>query len=126
MTVPVAGLYLAVMTDDKKEFGLTAEELSFYADNGYVLAEGVFTPEEAALFRREGHGVIERLVQYEAEHVRLEGWQSGAKVTDLPRELLNCHTVQFQSAAFSRLISDPRLTDRAADLIGPNVQLHHT
>jgi len=126
MTVPVAGLYLAVMTDDKKEFGLTAEELSFYADNGYVLAEGVFTPEEAALFRREGHGVIERLVQYEAEHVRLEGWQSGAKVTDLPRELLNCHNVQFQSAAFSRLISDPRLTDRAADLIGPNVQLHHT
>src|SRR5262249_2217097 len=27
---------------------------------------------------------------------------------------------------FTRLITDPRFTDRVADLIGPNVQLHHT
>ena len=34
--------------------------------------------------------------------------------------------MQFHSALFSRLIVDPRLADRAGDLIGPNVQLHHT
>ncbi|MBM3264771.1 MAG: phytanoyl-CoA dioxygenase family protein, partial [candidate division Zixibacteria bacterium] len=49
-----------------------------------------------------------------------------AKVTSKPRELLHCHNVQFHSAAFSRLIVDPRFTDRAADIIGPNIQLHHT
>ena len=34
--------------------------------------------------------------------------------------------MQFQSAAFARLIVDERLTGVAADIIGPNVQLHHT
>ena len=34
--------------------------------------------------------------------------------------------MQFHSALFSRLIVDPRLADRAGDLIGPNVQLRHT
>jgi len=58
--------------------------------------------------------------------VRSEGWTSGSKVTDLPRELQHCHNVQFHSAVFSRLICDPRLVDRVADLIGSNVQLHHT
>jgi len=37
-----------------------------------------------------------------------------------------CHDVQFESAAFTRLIVDERITGIAADLIGPNVQLHHT
>ena len=40
---------------------------------------------------------------------------------------MHCHNVQFYSAAFSRLLVDPRLTDRVSGIIGsPNVQLHHT
>lgn len=34
--------------------------------------------------------------------------------------------MQFHSGLLCRLLLDPRLTDRLADLIGPNVQLHHT
>ena len=42
-------------------------------------------------------------------------------------KIMHCHNVQFYSAAFARLIVDPRLTDRASGVIGsPNVQLHHT
>jgi phytanoyl-CoA hydroxylase len=115
-----------VIISDQKKFGLTAAEVESYADDGYVLAKEVFTATEAEHFRREGQEVIERLLQHEVPEVRMEGWKSGAKVTDLPRELLHCHNVQFHSAAFARLISDPRLTDRVADLIGANVQLHHT
>ena len=36
------------------------------------------------------------------------------------------HNVQNHSALFTRMLVDPRLVDRAAALIGPNVQLHHT
>ncbi len=114
------------MISEEKAFGLSARECAFYTDNGFVHAEGVFTPAEAEFFRQEGHRVIERLLQHDVQRVRMEGWKSSAKVTDLPRELLHCHDVQFQSATFTRLINDPRLTDRVADLIGPNVQLHHT
>lgn len=111
---------------NSKDFGLSAEERSFYKDHGYVLAKGVFNPEEAAYFRQEAHELTRRLAAAQVSDVRNEGWGAGAKVTDLPRELLHCHNVQYHSASFSRLITDPRLMDRAADIIGPNIQLHHT
>ena len=114
------------MITTHKEHSLSAEQISFYNENGYLLVEGLFCPAEAAFFRDEAHALIARLLNRGADNVRNEGWAAGAKVTDLPRELLHCHNVQFHSAALSRLITDPRLTDRVADLIGPNVQLHHT
>src|SRR5688572_26072899 len=114
------------MIDNQQQYGLTPEEIEFYQHNSYVVARGVFTCEEAAYLRNEAHALARRLVESSSEGVVGGGWGSGAKVTDLPRELLHCHNPQFHSSAFSRLIVDPRLTDRAADLIGPNVQLHHT
>ncbi|MBW3625773.1 MAG: phytanoyl-CoA dioxygenase family protein [Armatimonadetes bacterium] len=114
------------MITGEKRFGFRPDEIQFYRENGYVLAEGVFSPEEAAYLREETHALSQRLVEANAPGVVFGGWGSAAKVTDLPRELLHCHNVQYQSAAFARVIVDPRLTDRAADLIGPNVQLHHT
>jgi len=114
------------MIGPEKQYNLSPDQVAFYAENGYVLAAGVFSAEEAAHLRRESHDLIERLLRAQTENVSVEGWGSGAKVTDLPRQLLCCHNVQFHCAAFSRLICDPRLTDRVADLIGPNVQLHHT
>src|SRR5262245_46380880 len=114
------------MITGEKQYGLRPEQIEFYRENGYLLAPGVFTPDEAAYLREEGHALILRHLEAGTEGTRGSGWGSGAKVTDLPRELLHCHNVQFHSAAFSRLIVDPRFTDLVADLIGPNVQLHHT
>lgn len=114
------------MITGEKLHALEPEQIECYRRNGYLLVKGVFTPEEAAYLREEGHALIRRLIVTQAPGVAGPGWGSGAKVTDLPRELLHCHNVQFQSAAFTRLITDPRLVDRVADLIGPNVQLHHT
>ena len=114
------------MITDGKVFGLTPEEIAFYEENGYVLAKGVFTREEADVFCRESHNLSRRLAEVSDTGSRIEGWASAAKVTSKPRELLHCHNVQFHSALFSRMLIDPRFTDRAADIIGPNVQLHHT
>ena len=115
------------MISTEKTHSLSEAELSFYNDNGYLLVKGVFTPAEAAILRREAHDLIERInANPDHEPSYVGGWKSAAKVTDRPRELRHCHNVQFYSALFSRLICDPRLTDRVADLIGPNLQLHHT
>jgi ectoine hydroxylase-related dioxygenase (phytanoyl-CoA dioxygenase family) len=111
--------------DDEQRYTLSAAERAFYSDNGYVLVKSVFTRDEAAAFRAHAHATAERLERTGAPIVG-EGWGSGAKVTDKPRALIGFHNVQFHASAFTRLIVDPRLTDRAADLIGPNVQLHHT
>ncbi len=102
---------------------LTEEQKQFYADNGYVVVPGLLTPAEAAMYRQETHDLAERL---SAQRNINSTWGSASTVTDKPTALLHCHDVQFQSAAFSRLIVDERLTGAAADIMGPNVQLHHT
>mgnify|MGYP001128287363 CR=1 FL=1 len=101
---------------------LTKEQVEFYHENGYLLVPGLFSAEEAAAFRKEAHDLIERLRQVR----NVEGaWGSARKLAEEPK-LFHCHDVQFYSAVFTRLILDDRLTSCAADLIGPNVQLHHT
>ena len=114
------------MISPDKMYTLTTHEKQHYVENGYVLVKAVFSKEEAAYFRREAHGIAQRLLANQADDVVNQGWSSGAKVTDLPRELLHCHNVQFHSSAFARLLVDPRLIDSATDIIGDNVQLHHT
>ena len=105
---------------------LTPEQLSFYHDNGYLLVKGLLTKEEASLYRRECHELAERL----SKHKSMDATWGSARQAVAGAEatvVLHCHNVQFYSAAFSRLIVEPRFVDAAADIIGsPNVQLHHT
>ena len=103
---------------------LTDEQKQFYADNGYVLVPGLLTPEEAANYRREAHDLSRRLSAIRDIN---STWGSADTVAmGKKTALLHCHDVQFQSAAFTRLLANERLTAAAADIIGPNVQLHHT
>ena len=103
---------------------LTDEQKQFYADNGYVLVPGLLTPEEAAAYRQETHDLAQRLSAVREINAT---WGSADSVTKgKATQLLHCHDVQFQSAAFSRLLVNEKLTAVAADIIGPNVQLHHT
>ncbi len=102
---------------------LAQSQLDFYQENGYLLVEGMFTPEEAARFRQEAHDLIARLQAVTNVEAT---WGSARKVAMAPTSLLHCHNVQFQSALFTHLLVDDRLTEAAAQIIGsPNVQLHH-
>lgn len=102
---------------------LTEEQRAFYAENGYLLVKGLISGEEAARYRRECHELAERL---SAQRNIDATWGSARQNGGANTSILHCHDVQFQSAAFSRLITDERLTEIAADIIGgPNVQLHH-
>jgi ectoine hydroxylase-related dioxygenase (phytanoyl-CoA dioxygenase family) len=105
---------------------LTTEQVEFYNENGYLLVSGVFSAEEAAGLRRETHELAERLQKIRSIDAT---WGSAREaVADAAKtQIYHCHDVQFQSAAFSRLIVDERLTSAAAAIMGgPNVQLHHT
>lgn len=95
---------------------LSAEQRSFYQQNGYVHVEGLLSPEEAAAYRAELHALAERQGGNDATWSSVRG--AGTRIT-------HCHDVHFHSAAFTRLLVDPRLTGIAQDIIGPNVQLHH-
>eukprot|EP01052_Picozoa_sp_SAG31_P004173 SAG31_NODE_170_length_21415_cov_8.230813_13_plen_284_part_00 len=123
-------LALPIGGDVSSEHHLTAGELAHWHEHGYVLARGVFSAAEAAALRSEAHALVERLRQTgQAPAVGTQkdgGWASARLVDDGPRALNGCHNVQFHSALFSRMVTDPRLVERASDIIGPDVQLHHT
>jgi phytanoyl-CoA hydroxylase len=102
---------------------LTDEQIAHYQEQGYLLLKGAFSRAEAAELRREAHELMERLTRHQEIDAT---WGSAREVAEKPAtQLLHCHNTQFQSAAFGRLMFDPRLVDPVADLIGPNVQLHH-
>jgi len=107
-----------------QRFALTEAQVSAYSHDGYIHLPKVFTQGEADDLRRESHELIERLTRTQSVDAT---WASARDIgMGMDTSLLHCHNVQFQSAAFTRLICDPRLVDPVADLIGPNVQLHHT
>ena len=103
---------------------LTQDQIDFYNENGYLLIPGLLSREEAAAYRAETHALAERLSQIR----NIDATWGSAKEAGMGAmtSLQHCHDVQFQSAAFSRLIVDERFTSVAAGIIGPNVQLHHT
>lgn len=104
---------------------LTQEQLNFYQDNGYIHVKGLLSRDEAQTYRDEGHEVISRLRAVEEVDAT---WKSAADavMTQEKTQLWHCHNMQFQSAIFSQLMVDNRITDIASQIIGsPNVQLHH-
>lgn len=105
---------------------LTDDQLEFYKENGYILVKGLLSKEEAAMYRQHVHDLAHRLyVESNKGHDATWGAardHAGGQKTVLQ----HCHDVQFQDAALARLITDPKLTGVAAQIIGPNVQLHHT
>lgn len=103
----------------------TPRQRTFYKENGYLLVEGLLSPQEAQVLHQECHALAERL----AERKNIDAtWESARQsvMTKERTQLLHCHDVQFYSAAFSRLLVDERFTSAAAELMQtPNVQLHH-
>jgi len=96
--------------------GLSEQQAQFYRENGYIHVKGLLSPEEAQAYRAECHALAARMGENDATWASVRG--------DV--KLTHCHDVQFRSAAFTRLLADPRLTGVAQGIIGPNVQLHHT
>ena len=94
---------------------MTPEDHIFYDDNGYLLVRGLFDPEEAADYRARIHAIAELQGETDAT------WASVAGDT----KIQHSHDIHFKDAAFTRLLTDKRLTDVAQGIIGPNVQLHH-
>ncbi len=95
---------------------MTDADTRFYREQGYLHVEALLTPREAAELRAECHALAARQGETDATW---ESQRSGGT------RIEHCHDVQFRSAAFTRLLVDPRLMDLATALIGPNVQLHH-
>ncbi len=100
---------------------LTADQVRFYQDNGYIVLRGVFPRDEMARVRSDMHALAERLLERRGPVNATWG-----SVRTAETRIEHCHDAQFHCASVTRLISDPRFTAPLQSLIGENVQLHHT
>ncbi|MGI8907047.1 MAG: phytanoyl-CoA dioxygenase family protein [Candidatus Sumerlaeaceae bacterium] len=106
---------------------LSQEQINFYRENGYLLVKGLFSKEEARSFRAEAHGIVERMTKRGTDIDATWGSAREAGGERGTTQILHCHDAQFQSAAFSRMIVDPRFCEAASEVMGtPNIELHHT
>lgn len=105
---------------------LSEEQVAFYQEHGYLHIPNVFSPEEI--------GAMERDLDYIMDHWAITevGWTGPwRKVlmdaeTEKKSRLTSIHDLHFYSEAWMRGVTQARLAQAMADLLGPNVELHHT
>jgi ectoine hydroxylase-related dioxygenase (phytanoyl-CoA dioxygenase family) len=109
-----------------KPLRLTDEEASFYHQHGYLRLRQVFTPDEVAQLSDELHWIMDTF----AAHGK--GWTGAWRQQLMNTEeeqksvLVTIHELQSYSAAWARAIVNRRLAESVADLIGPEVEFHHS
>ena len=105
---------------------LTREQVEFFNEHGYLRIPQVFTPAEIDELSDE----LDRLVREWA--ITDQGWTGPWRraymneETEKKSKLTAMHDLQFYSSAWMRAVTNARLADAMSDLLGPNVELHHS
>ncbi len=105
---------------------LRPEQIDFYHQNGYLHIPQLFSKEEIDELADE----LDRLV--EDWSFTSEGWTGPWRLaymdpeTEKRSKLTAMHDLHLYSNAWTRAVANPRLADALGDLLGPNVELHHT
>jgi ectoine hydroxylase-related dioxygenase (phytanoyl-CoA dioxygenase family) len=109
---------------------LSQEQIAFFHANGYLMVEDVVTPDQLARLRRDFDNWV--------EESRAQTAPYGQTLDGRPRfDLEPGHSAERPglrrvaspaeiSDAFYEVMANSRMVDAVANLIGPNVKLHHT
>jgi len=114
-------------------------DVAAYREQGFVLVPQVFDAETVARMRAEADAMLERVVE---AGTRVEATWKGnwrekptngvgmgmgdSAVVEMASAVSSIHNVQYHSSYFMQVLVNERFTSVVAELIGPNVQLHHT
>jgi ectoine hydroxylase-related dioxygenase (phytanoyl-CoA dioxygenase family) len=104
---------------------LSAEQIAHYQEQGYLLVSGIFEASLTKELERDLDAIVQRRLRNSAQ---LDATWAGdwKQALGVKTELVHTHDVQTYSAAWTRLLVHDRFTAALADLLGPNVALHHT
>ncbi|MCK9861085.1 phytanoyl-CoA dioxygenase family protein [Paenibacillus sp. ATY16] len=105
---------------------ITQNDVEFYKENGYLLVQGLFSQQEVEDMRKAIDGILNRAAQskFDTNHT----WQGEYLPPEQLKKLVlkGFHDVQYHDAAFMRAAIHPNMAAVLSQLIGPNVQLHHS
>ena len=109
---------------------LTQEQIDFFHTNGYLVVEEAVSPEQLQALRGDFGGWVDESRAHD------QGWGetvNGKARFDVEKghsadqpALRRINAPHEVSDAFFDVMSDSAMTDMVADLIGPDVKLHHT
>ena len=105
---------------------LADSDKEFFYRHGYLHVPGVFSPEET----RELGEALDWIIGTWA--TRSSGWSGPWRQrymtaeVEKRSELVALHDLQLYSSAWCRAVTHPRLTEAVSDLLGPDVELHHS
>jgi ectoine hydroxylase-related dioxygenase (phytanoyl-CoA dioxygenase family) len=105
---------------------LTQEQIEFYNENGYLHIPQLFSPTEIGELSDE----MDRLVEEWA--FTSPGWTGPWRQaymdpeTEKQSKLTAMHDLHYYSAAWCGAVTHPRLAAAMSDLLGPNIELHHS
>ncbi|MDR6555367.1 phytanoyl-CoA dioxygenase family protein [Paenibacillus qinlingensis] len=102
------------------------KDVDFYKENGYLLVKGVFNETEVVEMREAVESIIKRAALAKAD--RNDAWQGDyLPVEELKKLVLKgFHDVHYHDSAFMRAVIHPNMVAVLRQIIGPNVQLHHS
>jgi len=105
---------------------LTAAQIAFYHEHGYLHIPRVFDPDMTHELSEELNWLIDEWA------MRSAGWQGPWRKeymdaeTEKKSQLVAMHDLFFYSSAWTRALTHPRLVEAMTDLLGPDVELHHS
>lgn len=105
---------------------LTQDQIDFYRENGFLHIPQIFDKGEIEELSDE----MDRLVEEWA--FTSPGWSGPWRLaymdaeTEKQSKLTAMHDLHLYSAAWCRAVTHCRLVSALADLLGPNVELHHS
>jgi hypothetical protein len=106
---------------------LSAQQVRFYRENGFVHLPGMFSPQETQELSEQ----LDWLIDHWA--IKDVGWTGPWRrkymdqATEQKSKLIALHDLQYYSDAWARAVLNPKLADAMADLLGEEcVELHHS
>ena len=114
------------MTTAQKLNTISQTDVDFFWEHGYLHIPQLFTPDEIDELSDE----MDRLMEEWA--MRDAGWSGDWRreymdeATEEVSQLWAMHDLWYYSAAWMRSVTHPRLVGAMVDLLGPDVEVHHS
>lgn len=105
---------------------LTGEQLAFYRENGFLHIPQVFGPEQVAALADDLDWMIEKWAS------RTPGWTGPWRkaymddATEAKSKLVAMHDLHMYADSWLKCVTDAKLVAALTDVLGPDVELHHS
>jgi len=105
---------------------LTSEQIAQFHEMGFLRIPQVFSPEEMDRLDEDLEFIIQTWAE---EHMGWSGpWRKVYMddATEKASKLVSIHDLYFYSSTWMRAVTHPDLVSALMDLLGPNIELHHS